>query len=320
MESLLPDWWRGGIFGRSNNFQQLPKEQVRRCARQGGRKRMASVEYSNSYRYGRRSLVTAWASRVETCQTTAQLAMLLREFDSGLQWDLFRTPVKADRKLIEKRVDEETGEVTYLQVPVDKKRGGGGLKDDGELPDEVSALQNQGAKKEGKAKRAWLKRRWRASGRGFGPAESGGKEEGKAKRAWLKDSEVPLWLLKLYEEGCRTQARKGARQLISKEDLEALVQGTEIEVYWADDNSWYHGEIVELHPDAGVKVLYSNGDVEALSQADFRGLVDAGGIACKSINKLKRKKAASESKPLRTGPAAEPKLKAPELAPGELPP
>lgn len=291
MESLLPDWWRGGIFGRSNNFQQLPKEQVRRCARQGGRKRMASVEYSNSYRYGRRSLVTAWASRVETCQTTAQLAMLLREFDSGLQWDLFRTPVKADRKLIEKRVDEETGEVTYLQVPVDKKRGGGGLKDDGELPDEVSALQNQGAKK-----------------------------EGKAKRAWLKESEVPLWLLKLYEEGCRTQARKGARQLISKEDLEALVQGTEIEVYWADDNSWYHGEIVELHPDAGVKVLYSNGDVEALSQADFRGLVDAGGIACKSINKLKRKKAASESKPLRTGPAAEPKLKAPELAPGELPP
>merc|ERR1719160_1924503 len=171
------------------------------------------------------------------------------------------------------------------------KTVGGGLKDDGELPDEVSALQNQGAKK-----------------------------EGKAKRAWLKESEVPLWLLKLYEEGCRTQARKGARQLISKEDLEALVQGTEIEVYWADDNSWYHGEIVELHPDAGVKVLYSNGDVEALSQADFRGLVDAGGIACKSINKLKRKKAASESKPLRTGPAAEPKLKAPELAPGELPP
>jgi hypothetical protein len=255
---------------------------------------MASVEYSNSYRYGRRTLATAWASRVEKCQTTAQLAMLLREFDSGLQWELFRTPVKADRKLTEKRVDEETGEVMYLQVPVDKKRGGGGYNDDEDLPEEASAPQSQGTNK-----------------------------QGKAKRAWVRESEVPLWMLKLYEEGCRTQARKGARQLISKEDLEALVQGTEIEVYWADDNSWYHGEIVDLQPDADVKVLYSNGDVEALSQADFRGLVDAGGIACKSINKLnklKRKKAAAESRAPRSGSAAEPKPKAPELAPGELPP
>ena len=291
MESLLPDWWRGGIYGRSNNFQQLPKEQVRRCARQGGRKRMVSVEYSNSYRYGRRTLATAWASRVEKCQTTAQLAMLLREFDSGLQWELFRTPVKADRKLTEKRVDEKTGEVMYLQVPVDKKRSGGGYKDDEELPEDASAPQSQGANK-----------------------------EGKTKRAWVRESELPLWMLKLYEEGCRTQARKGARQLISKEDLEALVQGTEIEVYWAEDNSWYHGEIVDLQWDADVKVLYSNGDVEALSQADFRGLVDAGGIACKSINKLKRKKAAAEFRGSRSGPAAEPRSKAPELAPGELPP
>ena len=290
MEALLPDWWRGGLYGRSNNSEQVPRDQLRRCARQGGRKRLDGVTYTNARRYARPGPAAAWAARVEACQTTAQLALLLREFDDSLLWDCFRTPPKIDRKLVEKRVEEETGVIEYLQVPVEKRKG-----KDGDEPPQVRTEPSPTANTK----------------------IAGGK---KVKKGWLKQSEVPLWLLKLYEESCRTQARKGTRTLVSREDMEALHEGTEIELYWADDNSWYHGEIVERQLDGSVKVLYSNGDVEALSRLDFCSLVDAGGIACKNLNKLKKKLGLSAC-PQGATRAGEPgRPKAQELAPGELPP
>ncbi|WOL12667.1 DDT domain-containing protein PTM-like isoform X2 [Canna indica] len=80
-------WWRGGKLSKIIlQYGTLPSSLSRKAARQGGSKRISSIYYPESVGLPRRSQQSAWRAAVQMCRNATQLALQVRYLDANIRW------------------------------------------------------------------------------------------------------------------------------------------------------------------------------------------------------------------------------------------
>ncbi|KAI5068009.1 hypothetical protein GOP47_0017029 [Adiantum capillus-veneris] len=94
---------RGKLAHRVAGWATLCTKVARKAARQGGIKSITGITYVDSEEVPRRSKQTAWRARVQAACTVAELAVQVRCLDSLLRWDnlLSKSEVHATSKVCE---------------------------------------------------------------------------------------------------------------------------------------------------------------------------------------------------------------------------
>ncbi|BBN07392.1 protein MpPTM1 [Marchantia polymorpha subsp. ruderalis] len=179
-------WWRGGKLSRQvYNWESLPRAALKRAARQGGMKEIPELVYSKTSDLPRRTQQQAWRAKTEKISAVAQLAVQVRCLDKYIKWTEIVSPWDASTHNIKSSVDnkmtkadilsksEEDGCIKYLlYIPKD----GADVSDSTHQQLDL-ANGNATSKK----------------------VPSAGSKEGGSEQ-WSLDKDVPLWLLKDYEQ------------------------------------------------------------------------------------------------------------------------
>nr|GMD22741.1 DDT domain-containing protein PTM-like [Ipomoea batatas] len=93
-QGVLTDytWWRVGMLSKFM-FQRgtLPQSLVNKAARQGGKRKIPGIYYSEGSETPKRNRRLVWRAAVEMCKTASQLALQVRYLDMHVRWsDLVR--------------------------------------------------------------------------------------------------------------------------------------------------------------------------------------------------------------------------------------
>ncbi|KAK8940611.1 hypothetical protein KSP39_PZI010556 [Platanthera zijinensis] len=82
--------WRGGKLSKTVlQTGTIPSSLAKIAARQGGRKTISGISYHECISCHRRSRQFAWRAAVETCRSISQLALQIRHLDAHIRWKEF---------------------------------------------------------------------------------------------------------------------------------------------------------------------------------------------------------------------------------------
>ncbi|CAL1367023.1 unnamed protein product [Linum trigynum] len=85
-------WWRGGnLLKHVFHNAVLPGAMIKKVARQGGSRKFLGIGYTDDSEIPRRNRQLAWRAAVEECKNSSQLALQVRYLDLHIRWsDLIR--------------------------------------------------------------------------------------------------------------------------------------------------------------------------------------------------------------------------------------
>ncbi|KAG6546832.1 hypothetical protein Mapa_011685 [Marchantia paleacea] len=179
-------WWRGGKLSRQvYNWESLPRAAVKRAARQGGMKEIPELVYSKTSDLPRRTQQQAWRAKTEKVSAVALLAVQVRCLDKFIKWTEIISPWEASTHNIKSSVDND---MTKAEI-VSKSEEDGCIKyllyfpQDGADVNDSTHQQLDLANGNATSKKV----------------PSAGSKEGGSEQ-WILDKDVPLWLLKDYEQ------------------------------------------------------------------------------------------------------------------------
>ncbi|KAF1899563.1 hypothetical protein Lal_00019691 [Lupinus albus] len=169
-------WWRGSIFTKFV-FQKavLPLSMLRKAARQGGRRKISGIFYTDGSETPKRSRQLVWRVAVQMSRNASQLALQVRYLDYYLRWnDLIR-----QEQNIQDGKGQEPEASTFRNANICDKKLVEGKCCYGVVFGSQKHLSSRVMKNIVEIEQ-----------------DSGGKE-----KYWFSEAHIPLHLVKEYEEG-----------------------------------------------------------------------------------------------------------------------
>ncbi|KAH7292110.1 hypothetical protein KP509_29G051900 [Ceratopteris richardii] len=164
---------RGKLAHRVVGWATLSSEIARKVARQGGLKNIPGITYVECEQVPRRSKQTAWHARVQAAQSVAELAVQVRYLDCMLRWD----ELSAKSESHSAKVCEDDDRHNEIILGVHART----VKDDVTMYLIDSALVSRQIVRQN------------ASAQGLS-------QNCKAQQIWIEERQVPLHLLREFEE------------------------------------------------------------------------------------------------------------------------
>ncbi|EFJ28659.1 hypothetical protein SELMODRAFT_441144 [Selaginella moellendorffii] len=192
-------WRRGGkLVRRILDWETLPVAALKRAGRQGGIRKVPGLIYNDYFELPRRTVQCAWLARVEASFSVSELAIQVRSLDALIRWSELLVPDEVKTSFGEFTIREKAMEDDITKYRVETS------KTEDELTESLKPDVVNCASKFVKA--------------------LAGEEGASTNSVWLPETEVPLCLVREFEEKRRrfmqpkkpAAVRKGERARVSK--------------------------------------------------------------------------------------------------------
>ena len=215
--------------------KSLPLKQAKKIARQGGVDNVPGCLYPNK-RYGVLSKQQEWRIRAEEVETFAELAVVVREFDTSLKWTEINDVAEDQRSLRVLSARRQTVTAEEQDPP---------------QPYEVNQYY-------------CIRLPEVPPGQAY-PMIDPSKLEG----TWVNEEDLPLKLYKDFVEIHRLESSKSDRYFLRREHMHPGLSGMRVEMYWPEEGRWYGANLIILPKERGVKLQYPSGEQEILDRVGF---------------------------------------------------